>query len=424
MLVGYQTPDWYTFAGKAGERITIRVAPANLTGFTDPTLIDPAFGLIGPDKNLQNPLTYQYGAIPYDGQVAIGFVQLPMDGNYYLQVSDCNGFFASGCPNNPAQIVDTSYDVAVLDTSMLSPPEVVAASTQDGTTAKADAVTYKAGAAAGTYVSSFVGGDWKSATDTQVFKLALPANAKGAAGGHPRVDFYFQPIGNMQGGDLSDANAKAWITDVSGTTILSRADQSNYGSTTLPLDLSMQFTPGSTYYLFVQNTQASGSPSKDFYFVTQATNTLLDVAELEPNDPTKHTNDTPATAEVLAPQGQNKTLFTVDGNISAPGSATTPDIDWFTFTVPAKVTQYGYQCDSRRSGSGLGNFTVALFQADNTTAVGTPGTESATMDLLLNPPTALPSAVTPGSKMFFKLSAATQDAMVTGNQYRCYVFFQ
>src|SRR5262249_53153722 len=156
------------------------------------------------------------------------------------------------------------------------------------------------------------------------------------------------------------------------------------------------------------------SPSKDFYFVTHDLNALVDVAELEPNDPTKHTNDTPTTAEVLAPQGQAKALFAVDGNISAPGSATTPDIDWFTFTVPAKITQVGYQCDSQRSGSGLGSFTLALFQSNGTTAIGAAASESATTDLVMSP-TALPSAVTPGSKMFFKVSAATQDAMVTGN---------
>jgi hypothetical protein len=426
-LVDFQTPDWYTFAGKKGERLTIQVVPQNLTGFTDPTLLDPAWGLIGPNMDLKMPLTYQNGAIPYNGQVAIGYVELPMDGNYYLQVSDCNGFFQSGCPNDPTQIVDFSYNLGVFDTSMLTKPELVAAATQDGTTAKADTITWKAGAQAGSYVDSLLGGDWKSATDTQVFQFVPPANAKGSTGGHPRVDFYFQPTGGMQGGDLSNASAKAWITDMTGTTILAQADQNNYTSMTLPLDLSVQFTPGSTYYLFVQNT---GTPPGSFYFATQTANTLFDVAELEVYDPTKpasmqaHTNDTAATAEVLMAVGQAKTLFTVDGNISAPGTATTPDVDWFTFTVPAKVTMYGYQCDSQRSGSGLGSFTIELFQSDNTTAIGTAASESAAMDLLLNPPAALPTGVAPGSKMFFKVSAATQDAMNTGNQYRCYVFFQ
>ena len=431
-LNDYKTPDFYSFTGKAGERIFIQVTPTNIspTSFTDPTLIDPAIALI--DSTQMNQLTYQSGSTPYSGQDAVLWVQLPADGTYYIQVDDCNGLFtnaypSNGCPNDPKGVTDFSYTLALADTSKLNSPEVLAAMTQDGTTAKADAVVYKASKTAGTYIEATLGGDFKNATDTQVFKWIPPSDAKGAATGRPRADFYFQPItGAMptQGGDLSDASAKAWITDMTGTTILAAANQTNYGPMTLPLDLSIPYTPGSTYYVFVQNTQAAGSPAKDFYFITHTLNELIDFAELEVAG--MHTNDTSATAETLTAQGSAKTLFAVDGNISAPGSASMPDVDWFTFTVPAKVTMYGYQCDSARSGSGLGGFTLALFQSDGTTAIGTPAVETATADLYANP-SALPAAVTPGTKMFAKLTAATQDASAmpnTGTQYRCYVFFQ
>ena len=91
---------------------------------------------------------------------------------------------------------------------------------------------------------------------------------------------YFQWTGTKQGGDLSDAPAKAWITDSSGTKILARADQNNYDpAKTTALDLSAPYTPGSDYYLVVQNTKTGGSPMKDFYFVTHQLNGLIDNAE-------------------------------------------------------------------------------------------------------------------------------------------------
>jgi hypothetical protein len=424
MLVDYKTPDFYSFTAKAGERLVIQVIPPNLTGFTDPTLIDPAIALIDSSMNLMAPLTYQNGSNPYAGQVTTLYVQIPADGTYYLQLIDCNAFFKSGCPNNPTMITDTTYNIVVADTSKLQPAEVVAAMTQNGMTANADTVPYMAGKTAGTYVASYIGGDWKSATDTHVFKFTPPAAATVMTGGRGRAEFYFQQIGGAmtQGGDLSDANAKVWITDdAAGMHIIAAANQSNYGQMTIPLDLSIPYTSGTTYYLFAQNTQTMGGPTKDFYFSVHELNPLFDNAEKEVFG--MHTNDTGATAEVLPALGSAHTLFAIDGDISAPGSATTPDLDWFALTVPNSITQYGYQCDSARSGSGLGSFKIELFQADMTTAIGAPGVESAMQDLYLNP-VALPAGVTAGAKMFVKLSAATQDTMDTGTQYRCFVFFQ
>jgi hypothetical protein len=430
MLNDFMTPDFYSFTAKAGERLYIQAIPTALKQFFDATLIDPALALFDSSMNIMMPLTFQYGANPFDGQSAVLYVQIPKDGTYYVQVADCNGFFmnaAMACRNNPMQIVDTSYNLAVVDTNKLSPAELIAATTQDGTTAKADAVVYKAAATAGQYFPNPLGGAWKSQTDTHVFSFTPPAAAKGPTGGRARADFYFQAVGGgtmTQGGDLSVANAKAWITDdAAGMHIISAASQSNYSGMTVPLDLSIPFTPGNTYYLFVQNTDAmAGTPVTDFYFVVHNMNSLFNVAEKEVLG--MHTNDTTATAETLPAQGTAKTLFAVDGDISAPASAAVPDLDYYTFNVPTGITSYAYQCDAARSGSGLGGFTIELLQADGTTTFAAAGVETATADLNSGPTfVTLPSGVTPGSKMYVKLSAATQDTKNTGTMYRCYVFF-
>ncbi|HEX4459821.1 MAG TPA: hypothetical protein VIA18_17705, partial [Polyangia bacterium] len=425
-LIDAQTSDWYTFNGTAGDRIVITAQATQLqtenTGF-DPAVTSTTLLLTGADMNVQAPLTYQAGQWPSFAQDAVLYVVLPATGAYYLGVQDCNALFSSGCSSTPAQVTHFDYQLFVEHTSKLSPPEVVASATNVGTTATADPLVYKV--ATGTeYDSDLLGGAFPAAAATQVFSFMPPAAATPATGARGRAEFYVQPIGSFQGGDLSDANIKIWATDSTGTTIISSADQNNYPTSNTaytPMQFSLPYTPGSQYYLFVQNTQTGGTPAKDFYFIDHFLNPLIDVAETEVFG--AHTDDTSATAQTLAGQGSAKTLFAIDGDISAPATAGTPDLDWFALTVPASTTQYAYQCDAARTGSGLGGFKLQLFEADGTTSVSTM-TESATTDISTPTYTNLPAASPAGSKLYLELTAATQDATVTGTQYRCFVFFQ
>jgi hypothetical protein len=432
-LVDAMTSDWYTFDGKAGDRLYLAAQATQLqtekTGF-DATVTQTTMVLTGADMNVMMPLTYQAGEWPQFGQDAILYVQLPADGAYYLGVQDCNGLFSSGC-NPVADITSFDYTLTVALTSKLTVPETVAAATNTGMTANADTLTYKVASGTQYYPSSF-GGDFPaSAGATQVFSFTPPTASAAAAGARSRAEFYVQPKGSFQGGDLSAANVTIWATDSSGTKIISQADQVNYPTSSTaytPLEFSLPYTAGNQYYIFVKDDATPASAMTDFYFIDHYLNPLIDVAEAE--CPTcQGTNDTPATAQGLTGQGTTKTLFTVDGSISAPATASKPDVDWFSFPVPNGVTQYAYQCDSMRTGSGVGGFEIQLFSS--AAAMASPiganfasATETPTTDISSGNYAALPSGVTTGSTMYMQLTGATQSATVTGTQYRCYVFFQ
>jgi hypothetical protein len=421
-LVDAATSDFYTFNGKAGDRIVIGAFATQLQtagkGF-DATVTDLTFVLTGSDMNVMTPLSYNDDGWPDFSQDAIGYFQLPADGAYYIGVQDCNTLFSSGCPYPASGITSFDYQLVVAHTSKLTNPELLATG-QDGTTAKAQKVTYVVpkGGKAGSYSSTIIGGALATATDTQVFSFTPPTDTTLTAGSRARAEFYVQPIGSFQGGDLSDANIKIWVTDSTGNVILSQADQNNFltNKTTYSLlEFSAPVTLGTQYYLFVQNTMTGGSAAKDFYFIDHYLNPLINVAEKEKADKTGPANDTSATAEALTAQGSSKHFFTVDGDITTPA-----DVDWYSFTVPTGVTQFQIQCDSARSGSGLGGFKVEMFAADGTTSIAS-ATETATADLLT--PAANVPAASIGKQVFLKMTGATQSATVKGTQYRCYAFF-
>lgn len=422
-LVDASTSDFYTFNGKAGDRIIIGAFASQLQvegkGF-DKTVTDLTLVLTGSDMNLMMPLTYTDDAWPDFSQDALLYVQLPADGAYYVGVQDCNGLFSSGCPGTASDVASLDYQLVVAHTSKLTNPELLATG-QDGTTSKAQTVKYvlPQGGKAPYYASNLIGGDLASATDTHVYSFTPPMDSV-PMGTRARAEFYVEPIGSFQGGDLSDANIKIWVTDDTGTKIISQLDQNNYPTTSMkyrPMQFSAPYTVGKQYYVFVKNTMTGGSAAKDFYFIDHYLNPLIDVAEKE--GPTgMGMNDTTATAETLTGQGSSKSFFTVDGDIAKAGT----DVDYFTFTVPAAVTQFQMQCDSASTGSGIQGFTAELYQADGTTMITSATETDATTDILTMAAN-VPSTAGPGTKWFLKVSGKTQDATVTGTQYRCYVFF-
>jgi len=411
-----KTHDFYTFNGTAGERIVIVVQATGATMGANPAATDPAFSLIGSGKDPSKPLTYQTGGWPNFQQAAQLFVQLPATGAYYLDLSDCNAFFSMGCPNPAAGVSDLGYAVFVGDTSKLTAPENLATAA-NGTQANALPVAYKATTTAGQYYDAIMGGAFTASSQTQVFSFKPPADTMITAGAQARAEFYVQPIGGNQGGNLSDTNIKVWITDSTGKQIAAD-DQNNYptnSTTYTPLEFSVPYVVGSTYYLYVQNTAAQTASS--FFFIDHYLNPLIDVAEKSTG---LNTHNAKASAEALTAQGTAKDFFTVDGTIAA----VTPnaDVDWYSMTVPTGKTQFQLSCDSARSGSGLGGFNATLYQTDGTTSFAT-ATESATMDLF-TPAANIPAAVTAGSTIYLKATASTQDATNNGSMYRCYVFFQ
>lgn len=425
-LTAVDGQDFYSFAAKAGERIAIIAQPQQQLQAADPTVLDATVGLWDSSilaNPMATPLTFQSGSWPgFAPNSSIVFVQIPKDGTYYVLVADCNGFFKSGCPNPASGVSNLDYAFVVADTAMLTNPETLA-SAQDGTIAKAVTVNYKASTTAGQYVDNIIGGAFQSATDTtHVFKFTPPANETVMAGSQARAEFYFQVIGSNQGGDLSASNVTAWITNADGTTVISKSDQAKHLVDSMnysPLELSAQITPGNTYYLFVKDDHTGGTPITDFYFIDHYLNPLYDVKK---NEPTAVSGPTAATSQALPAQGTAKDFYVIDGNLT---TTPTPVADWYNLTIPANMTKYAFYCDSARTGSGVVGFTAALFQSDGTTPVGTAASETADADLSSGTmPSAIPAGQAAGAVWYLKLTATSQDATDTGNQYRCTVFFQ
>jgi hypothetical protein len=435
-LVDTKTPDYYTFTTTvANDRLFIAAFATGLgTNFTDPTVFEPTLALFDnvADATSGKQMTYAGASNPYQGQNAELYVEIATPGTYYLKIEDCIGMFgAASCANTAANITNFDYEILVAHPAKLNLLEVNADPTkQNGMTSGAQTVMYKlpAMAKAGNYGETVIDGNFKNATDTHVFSFTPPMDtANPNTMGTPRAQFYVQPINGSgmmdEGGDVSDANIKLWVTDSTGSVILSSDSQSNYVNFN-PLNFSVPVALGTQYYLFVQNTQASGSMSKDYYFIRHFYNDLIDVSEKEPAT-MGGMNDTAMTSETMAGQGAKHTLFTVDGHVAKAGTGAWPasDTDWYNMIIPPSVTSYGIQCDSARSGSGLNGFTAQLFQSDGTTSVGM-WTESAMTDLNSGPNyVPLPTGVSPGAKLFLQITASTQDTTDTGTQYRCYVFF-
>ncbi len=161
------THDFYTFTGKSGERIVIVVSATGAQTGANPAATDPAFGLIGSGKDPTKPLSYQVGGWPNFGQSSTLFVQLPADGAYYLDLSDCNAFFMNGCPNPASGVTDLGYSLIVADTSMLTVPEALA-STANATEATAAAITYMPDShQPGAYLDAFMGGAFSAPGEEQ-----------------------------------------------------------------------------------------------------------------------------------------------------------------------------------------------------------------------------------------------------------------
>ena len=291
-LVDATTPDYYKFTGKKGDRLVVELDAASLGQDPyDPATIDGVVALIGSDG--KTVVTWNDNAWPTFGNDPLLFVQLPADGDYYLQVTDCNGFYSSGCPTAPSAIKNFDYQLFVGHVN-----EANAGTAQDGTSAKAVSVAYANDGTTGEYSFNVIGGAFQSATDkTHVFKLDIPADVAVDATARARAEFWLQPIGATDG-DASAANVKLRITDdADGKNVIAAADQNNYsnpsdGAATNngPLDLSFPFKPGSTYYLWVDNTATGGDSSSNYYFIQHGLGVYFNQAEVET---AAGTNDSP-----------------------------------------------------------------------------------------------------------------------------------
>ena len=434
-LVDVNTPDFYTFSGTKGDMVIINaVAENNGTNLDtfDPSFIDTAVTLYDADKNQIAADNDEWPNLSTDSQL---FAELPSTGTFYIKVEDCNSYAQTHtkvlCNDMPATGVTTfDYTLGFFHTSSVNVPEANAGTSQTGMTANAVTVKYMS-QSAGVYGFSLIDGNFKSTTDTHVFAFTPPMDAKVPPPGRARAELFIQPPG-ADDGDGSTSNFKIWVTDdTAGQHVVARIDDTKSYTTgdeqpvdgSGPADLSFPVKLGQPYYLFVKSTAATSNPVTDYYFIQH----VLNIYYATPEQSTPH--DTSATAQVLGfPNPKAPVFYAVDGDIAAPGTATTPDVDWYKMTVPAMVdgmlpTQMGMSCDVARAGSGLVGFTAAFYDETGMTQLGaTVGPEMA------NPTqgffTSSAINVTASATVLVKYTAAMQDATNTGTSYRCFIQFQ
>jgi hypothetical protein len=433
-LADLDTPDYYVFTGKKGDRLVMGALAeilASSTNTFDPSVIDTVVTVYDATKTAVASNNEPWPSDSTDAQL---YLQLPADGSYFIQVEDCNLYAATrpGVVCNDAHrssVASFDYQVFVLHTSDASYPEVNAGTGQDGTTARAVSFTYAMpiGGKPGQYGFYVIDGAFDSVSNTHVFMFTPPMDTAIAPGERARAEFFVEaPFADD--GDGSTANVTAWVTDdAAGMHVLAEANQKYFTSgddtTGGPLDLSLPITLGTTYYLFVQS-EAPVASTTDYYFIQHTIGDYF-IGQAELEGPTAEgMNDTPQTAETLAaPNAGFPGVFAVDGNISAPGMAMTPDLDWFKMVVPAMASEGTVACDVDRVGSGLGGFTATFYDLTGMTMLGPPiGPEMPDPTTRFTAPS--PISVTAGQPVYLKLAAQTQETMDQGTHYRCFVQFQ
>lgn len=414
-LVDVSTADYFKFTGKAGDRIVIATSAQRLDPSSDGdsnNIIDTVVTLFDGSKK---QIARNDDGWPRLGRDAALFTVLPADGEYFFTVEDCNSAFgADMCA--PEDGIDTlDYQVWVAHTDKLVAKETTATKDNNGLDT-AIPVVYGA-KSQGSYPVSLLDGIFTAESETHVFSFTPPADANVEAGQRMRAEFFVHgPESEL--GNGSDSKVKIYVTTAGGD-IYASADQANHGNAHNPesglLNVSVPVTGGETYYLFIENADGKAQSNGSFYFIQHAVGTWW-YGPVEAEAETPASNDTAEDAEALStPTGATEGTFFVDGNLT-DGAA---DVDWFTVEAPAGTANAGIFCDVQRAGSGLRGFTAELYANDG----GEPGSKVLAKTDAANKDFAVSGAATPGN-YFVKLSAASVDASVAGDYYRCTIAFR
>jgi hypothetical protein len=415
--------DYYKFTGTAGQAIVV-ATKAKINSPSNPfdaTYLDLVVTIY---DSSQTTIALQDDPWPRISNDPHLFTVLPTAGDYYVTIEDCNSAFIVGCAS-AGTITHKDYSIAIFNVESLGPqvPVVEGATDQDGTTANAIPIVFNAsssldaGTGGTTCVDDVIAGGFQTGTDLDVYSFTIPTNYAGEPLYRATAAFYLQ-IPGVAHGDGSTANMKVWIADAANpTTHLAEIDQSNFGygaSNNCPAELNVPVTPGSQYFLYVQNGQGAAG-ARDFYFIVRSDDLVrADGIYLGPKETADATNGDISTPEVLTPQTKTTGVwYGVAGEIGGAGT----DVDYYSVAVPTTVAGVNVLCEAQRLGSGLRGFKYTLMQPDGTTLTHGSASETPTTDLSLTGIT-IPTGI---STLILKVEAASQDPNVSGTYYRCQV---
>jgi hypothetical protein len=400
-LEPWSDQDFYVFQGVKGQALALTIK-AEETPF-DPHTIDTVLTLYDASKQRIAENDEPIPRINDDAQI---FTILPADGAYYVRVTECWSWAtdAIGCAK-PKVKLSTAYTlrVANLDGTI---PGIAADPEKGNDLTTATPVTYAAAAAGAGRPISVVYGRFEAADDIDVFSFDFPADLVDVAAGSRFVASEWLLREGPAGDGSTTSPGKVYITtQADPTRRLAQIDGADFGGRGSrlwpPLDVTGK------YYLFVERPMTAAG-ANDFYVA------LHGARSSNPLEQKEAENDAVATPEALAPAADGS--FYIEGDLGK-GAA---DVDHFSFDVAGQSGKtVAVACVSGRAGSGLGSFEVDLLDATTHKPL-TIAKETAQSDAT----TSMIAVPAGASKMILKLSAATQDPVITGNFYRCGVHFQ
>lgn len=396
--------DFYKFKGAKGQAILISTDAKPPADEFDNTYPDLVLTLYKKQGGQWVQIAENDDPFPRSSNDSALYTILPAsdDDEYCMRVTECNVWVGGqpGCaPSADISTYDYAIGAGILDASL----ESIAAEVEPNDAAgQATAIEYSKNAQSGNYYLSLQWGGYSSATDVDIWKFNVPADAVKVMGDRSVCNFDFYPGGNAGSGSTATSGVIAYVTTAADPT--KKLAQVDVTAGQTPAQIAVPCELGTDYLFFMTRKAGSTAGENDFYFVNHG-GTGSNPLEAGPNDAV----DMPEALKAT-PNGTTTSYF-VDGDLDAAPT----DIDYYSVDVPAGSATISVACGGQRSGSGLRGLKVSVLGANNMPITGGIGTESETKDLFLQD-VAVPAGVT---SLKIKVEAASQDAEVTSTFYRC-----
>ncbi len=324
------------------------------------------------------------------------------DDEYCVRITECNVWV--GQPGFCAPSADiTTYDyalgVGMIDASLesISDEKEPNDMPEEGT-----AIEYAKNPMTANYYLSLAWGGFSSATDVDIWKFNVPADAVTVMGDRSVCNFDFYQGGDQGSGSTALNGVIAYVTTAADPTkILAQIDAT---AGTTPGQIAVPCQVGTDYLFFMTRKAGSTAGENDFYFVNHV--------GTGSNPLEGPMNDAIGMPEALKPTPNGmQTSYFVDGDIDmAP-----MDIDYFSVDVPAGTATVSVACGGQRSGSGLRSLKASVLGANDMPITGGTSTESEIKDLFIQAAN-VPAGLT---SLKVKIEATSQDPSVTSTFYRC-----
>lgn len=391
--------DFYRISGKKGDALIAYTEAKVGDDAFDPSYADTIITLYDAAKN---QIAQNDDPNPRFTNDATLYSILPVDGDYYIRVAECNAVFGvDNCA--PADgVTDASYtlNMGFLKTSgdgiATEGPEA-----DNNAIGVANPVIGFAPIATspGSYYMTTVYGMFDGVTDADVYSIKLPAGLSVDADSGAMASVYVTGHGSDGNGSAA-AVGKLWITDAAGD-IIARIDSSSDDDTFRQLSPVLELD--TQYYLFVERAAAPATLGHDFYFVQSV------ASGSNPLEVGDAAND--ATPEALTAPATQPGSYFIDGTLSSAS-----DVDHYTFAIPSGSTKVSVSCAGARQGSAIQGLKAEVLNGATSVASQSEGAK----DLYIK------EALVPGgaTTLTLKITGTGLETGVSSAFYRCGVHVQ